>query len=694
MEPSILRKYLKIAFALSVCYVIYFLSFAAYINTMGVVVFLASVCAIYPLNERGCSLLGARLLSVSIFAIASYCITFTGGAYSPLVIWLLPITIMTAFLLGIRAGIYLSIAASIWLAALLAVDGELLSKWNEFSQDTPLRLLTLLAYTSALSTNMFFAFIAISKHQRINKSLQENQKAMEQVDLEKNKLLRDLDRQVESLNISALVSETDHRGIITYANGKFAEISGYSVEELVGKPHKIVNSKHHPKEFWKNYWETISRGEIWKGDICNRAKDGSLYWVAATVFPKRGLNGEIEGYAAVRINITEKQRIKAELEKSIQKSKELVAAKTTFLANMTHELRTPLNAIIGYSQMLIEDNETGDFDQKTAIEDICRIASSGKHLLHLVNDVLDFSKMESQGLKVTVDNISLEHLVEQLEAIINPLAKKKGNQLVVNLEYGLKFFQSDRSRVQQILINLLSNAAKFSENSNIYLTISPGIGLQRNDVHFEVKDEGIGIAPENLDKIFSKFEQVHDTSKDPLAGSGLGLSITKSLVQNLEGDIRVESTLGEGTCFTVLLPNLKVEPPKLRGADNKPNLLILDDDEDICQYMTSILEEQFQCFEATNKHEALTLMELNKFDIMLIDFHMPDVSGLEFVDIIRKRGFAPERIFLITGTEETRLLERARNANFEAIIQKPFTEQELLSLLSPGPKEKKVRSFL
>ncbi|MEO8623897.1 MAG: ATP-binding protein, partial [bacterium] len=228
------------------------------------------------------------------------------------------------------------------------------------------------------------------------------------------------------------------------------------------------------------------------------------------------------------------------------------AAKSNFLANMSHELRTPLNAIIGYSEMLIEEAEDGD--AVTFVADLAKIRDSGKHLLGMINDVLDLSKIEAGRMELFLETFDVADLLVSVTATVRPLVHKNGCTIDVHTGEGLGAFRADLTRVRQILLNLLSNAAKFTEHGRISITASREARAHGDDVVFAISDSGIGMTPEQLARLFRPFTQADASTTRKYGGTGLGLTITKHFVEMMGGTIDVASTVGKGTTFTVRLP--------------------------------------------------------------------------------------------------------------------------------------------
>ena len=238
--------------------------------------------------------------------------------------------------------------------------------------------------------------------------------------------------------------------------------------------------------------------------------------------------------------------------------------KSAFLANMSHELRTPLNAIIGYSEILIEDYE--ESQTISDVRDVHKIRDSATHLLHLINDVLDLSKIEAGKLELSYSSFNLNDLIRDVSNAIKPLVNKNNNQLEVQCSNNISSFWADNMRLRQILLNLLSNACKFTSDGIIKLKVDQLFHHGKDWITIEVSDEGIGMTPDQMKKIFDAFSQAEVNTSVKFGGTGLGLSISQLLCQKMGGEITVESQLGRGSRFTVHLPLKKTSSTEIKQA--------------------------------------------------------------------------------------------------------------------------------
>ncbi|WP_083947604.1 response regulator [Phaeovulum vinaykumarii] len=380
-------------------------------------------------------------------------------------------------------------------------------------------------------------------------------------------------------------------------------------------------------------------------------------------------------------DISETYRRETELEEARDRAEAANRAKSAFLANMSHEIRTPMNGVVGMSELLCETALSED--QRLFAE---TIRSSGEALLTIINDVLDYSKIEASKLRLYPEAFDLERCIHEVTVLLMPSARDKGIQLLVDFDLFLPTrFVADPGRMRQILTNLLGNAVKFTQNGHVLTRV---VGLERDKGHYElhvtVEDTGIGIAREHLDHVFGEFNQVESASNRKFEGTGLGLAITRELIQMMGGSVWVDSELGRGSSFgfRIVLP---VAEPREEGlglpALEMRAALVIDD----LMVNRVILERQLQTFGLNvtlcrNATEALEAVEKGGvFDIVLTDHHMPDIDGVQMTKRLRERGYKLPVMLLTSDAHAADLSEMT--GEFAGLLQKPVLRSELLLAL-------------
>jgi signal transduction histidine kinase/CheY-like chemotaxis protein len=370
------------------------------------------------------------------------------------------------------------------------------------------------------------------------------------------------------------------------------------------------------------------------------------------------------------------------------KSEELEVAsqhKSQFLANMSHELRTPLNAIIGYSEILQE--EVKDLRQDRLMPDLKKIENAGRHLLGLINDILDLSKIEAGRMDVLLEDVEIVPLLEDVRSIITPLAEKNGNTLQFRLPPQLGIMRTDRTKLKQILLNVLSNAAKFTQNGQLTLVVERLEG-SRPMVRFAISDTGIGMSEEQLNRLFLPFSQADSSTMKSYGGTGLGLAITRHFCQLLGGEISATSERSVGSTFVVVLPDsvhapAHVEPVNPRASSEVVNditVLVVDDDPQARDLLTAKLKGQnYRLVHASNGEEALELARKIRPDAITLDVLMPRSDGWAVLSSLK----ADKELCDIPVVMVTVVQDRGRGLSLGAVdvLTKPVDRSELVALL-------------
>jgi signal transduction histidine kinase/DNA-binding response OmpR family regulator/uncharacterized membrane protein affecting hemolysin expression len=384
-----------------------------------------------------------------------------------------------------------------------------------------------------------------------------------------------------------------------------------------------------------------------------------------------------------------------ELKEREQEADEANRAKSQFLANMSHELRTPLNAVIGITEMLMEDAE--EFGQDDFIEPLERISRAGKHLLNLINEILDLSKIEAGKFEMHIESFDLPGLIDEATTTVSPLAEKNGNELTVDCPDDLGVVSADQTRMRQIILNLLSNACKFTENGRVSLVARAEPDDQNPFVSIAVTDTGIGLSPEQIDRLFEEFSQADSSTTRRFGGTGLGLAISRHLARMMGGDIAVESALGEGATFTLRLPRVaavssadapesETSAPERRAAPvgtarrDSPRVLVVDDDKASRELMRIMLaKEGYDVVTAVNGREGLELARRLMPSAITLDVVMPELDGWDFLKEIKSdEETAAIPVIMATMTEEP---DRGFALGASEYMTKPIDRERMKALL-------------
>ena len=376
--------------------------------------------------------------------------------------------------------------------------------------------------------------------------------AFKELDLLKDKefqSIKDMTDLKHALDSSAIVTITDTEGTITYVNDKFCKTSKYLKEELLGQNHRLLKSGYHTSEFYRKMWRDISSGFVWRGDIKNRAKDDSYYWVRTVIVPILDKKEKPYQYIAIRYDITNQKETEEKLNEVFLQLKKNDKLKDEFASMVTHELKTPLTPIMGYCEMLRIPNLMGTLNSDQ-LHSIKEIEDNAKRLKVLIGDVLDAQKLDMNQMIFAKSKISTDEFMKNVSENVSFMMNNKNIDFVNKTEkYSII---TDKNRLAQVMHNLISNAVDFVPNKNGKIEI--GTKKEDSEIIFYVKDNGIGISKDKQDELFRKFYQVDTSAKRQHGGTGLGLAICKGIVEGLGGKIWVESDLGQGTTVCFSLP--------------------------------------------------------------------------------------------------------------------------------------------
>ena len=485
-------------------------------------------------------------------------------------------------------------------------------------------------------------------------------------------------------------------GVIVYTNPTFDHMFGYDPGALSGKHITIINapSEMTPQEAANEIIKVLSKAGVWHGEVKNIKRDRTTFWCRAHVstfeHPQYG-----EVWVSVHEDVTERKRAEQAQLEAKQEAEAASQAKSVFLANMSHELRTPLNAIMGYAQILQKRKQVDD-EHRRGLEIVYR---SGGHLLTLINDILDLSKIEASKMDLLPTDVHVQSFLDDVAGIVRARAVKKSLEFAVETVGLPKGIRVDEVRLRQVLLNLLSNSVKFTEQGGVTLRV--GVNRfgdeERSDaslttnIRFEIEDTGIGISPDDLDRIFLPFEQVGGI-KERAAGTGLGLGITKELVIMMGGELHVDSTPGQGSRFWVDLsfPIVEAED-KVRQLDRRVagyagprrRILVADDDVRSRGMLHDMLNPLgFEVVMAEDGRQALDSSLETRPDLILMDLVMPVMGGIEAAQAIRRESVLKcIPIIVVSASELKTDQDQGQMVDCNAFLSKPFDEGALYALL-------------
>jgi len=514
--------------------------------------------------------------------------------------------------------------------------------------------------------------------------------------------LRKLFQAVEQSPESIVITDIDAR--IEYVNQAFTKATGYTLAEALNQNPRILQSGLTPKATYAELWATLTRGELWSGELCNKRKNGEIYFEFARIAPIHQPDGCISHYLAIKEDITEKKRLSEELDNYRERLEELVEqrtrqleqaraeaeqaskAKSAFLANMSHEIRTPMNAIVGLTHLL--QRNAHHFEQQDKLQ---KISDSAQHLLAIINDILDIAKIESGKLTLESIDFDLEKVLHNAAALVLDKVKQQQLELVVDAEpMSTGYLCGDQTRLTQALLNYLSNAVKFTQHGTIILrTRLVEESADEVLMRFEVQDTGIGLDPEAIPRLFGSFEQADSSTTRRYGGTGLGLSITKSLARLMDGEVGASSQLQGGSIFWLTARFRKsvqaVTQKPVLHLDNQ-HALIADDNPDARMVLTYLLEAM-QMHVTTVDSGAAALAAIKAadndnvtFDLVILDWRMPGMDGIETARQLHTlQLFCPPKRLLIAAYDEPGLMTMARNNGFHTVLVKPVTATSLYS---------------
>ena len=482
----------------------------------------------------------------------------------------------------------------------------------------------------------------------------------------------------------AAVVITDRDAKIEYVNPKFTELTGYSSKEVIGQNPSILQSGQMPGDFYKKLWQTILAGRGWKGEFLNKKKNGEFYWESASISPVVNEQEVITSFVAVKEDVTEKKKLWEQLVEAKEKAEESDRLKSCFLANISHEIRTPMNGILGFSALLKEPRLSGE-EKEQYIE---LIHESGNRMLSIINNLIDISRIQTGELVLYPGATSINEIIKSTYASFRDQARQKGTSFSCKTGLSAKesVITTDKARLNQVLSHLVGNALKYTGEGEV------SFGYKKNDkmLEFYVRDTGIGIPEDQQGKIFERFRQVSLDATREYEGAGLGLSLSKKIIEMLGGDISVDSAPGEGSEFCFTLPYAPIQ-----SKNNQPQeldregyyafpagftILVVDDDTISRLLLKGVLSGQnVRVLLAENGREAVEKVEKEPdIGIVLMDMKMPVMNGYEAT--VKIKEIRPDLpVIAQTAFADPGEKEAAKDAGCEEVLSKPINPEELLA---------------
>ncbi len=504
-----------------------------------------------------------------------------------------------------------------------------------------------------------------------------------------------LDSQVKVLlqaisHSPASIVITDTKGKIEYVNPKFTEVTGYTSDEAIGKDPSILKSGEMPQKVYEELWATITSGGEWTGELLNRDKAGNLYWELASISAVKNDEGEVTHFVAIKEDITEQKETEMKLRDAKQKAEESDSLKTAFLANMSHEIRTPMNAIVGFSELLRTSNVQGsERDEYFNI-----INTSCRTLSNLIDDIIDLAKIESGQTKIVEEACQPSKIMKELQLYFSEELQKSGKSLriVMNIDFPPSLVtKTDEFRLRQVLTNLLGNSFKFTDEG----LITWGAKVTGNkELEFYVKDTGIGIEEEHLESIFERFRQLDGSAVRKYEGTGLGLSVSKSLVELMGGRIWANSEIGRGSEFKFTIPIRYVTDnvmarEKKNSSTGKDiydwkgyNILVVEDNVSNFEFIKAVLSKtNANIIWAETGPSAIEMFKDNDpIHLVLMDIQIPELDGYETTrEILKLKPDVP--IIAQTAFAMSRDREKSIEAGCIDYISKPIKPLDLLNIM-------------
>ncbi len=500
---------------------------------------------------------------------------------------------------------------------------------------------------------------------------------------------------IENMNLGLM--EVDLNGKILYVNDSFEKMSGYQQDQMIDKSAEDLFLMDQTDPIIKEKLELRSKNQSDSYEVRVKNVFGEKRWWLISGAPNYDSSGKLIGSIGIHLDITNQKKVEKELITSKLKAEASEKSKENFLASMSHEIRTPLNGIIGLANQLIH--------RELPLEDaelVKLIHTSGKHLLSLINQILELSKITSGKIELNNRTFDIFKTLSDVELITRPLVEEKLLEFELDIDPTIsKYYIGDDVRLKQVLLNLVSNSIKYTEQGSISLKVERiESGSSAHVLRFKIKDTGIGMSEEFLQKIFQKFTQENVSNERSSEGIGLGMAITKEIIELFDGKINVESEKEVGTTVTIdiqLQTSTETQPDSISTNDEtyseKGLRILVAEDNEINRLVIKMTLEKLgnEYIEAKNGKEAVELAQTTDPDLIFMDIHMPVLDGIKATGILRNELHYTKPIYAVTADIITRGNQSYEEIGFNGVLIKPFEEVDLKRILKSGSAEKQSK---
>ncbi|MDY0107868.1 MAG: PAS domain S-box protein, partial [Giesbergeria sp.] len=487
---------------------------------------------------------------------------------------------------------------------------------------------------------------------------------------------------VKAFDRSEAVAEFDLQGRLINANANFLRLVGYERDEVLGQSHAMFcDSAFAYSPAWHNFWQRLGQGEFATGEFQRFGKGGREVWIHATYNPILDANGKVFKIIKFVTDMSQRRAMEQDLRAAKERAEAAAAARASFLANMSHEIRTPMNAILGFTEALLDSPL-----EPTQRRHLGTVQHAARSLLHLLNDILDTAKLDKGAVVLEILDFSLRQLCQQMLDTLRISAARKGLPLVLDYP-GTEpdYLRGDALRLQQVLLNLLGNAIKFTEQGQVLLRVR----YRDGQLQVDVEDTGIGMSAAQIERIFDPFAQADASTTRRFGGTGLGTTIARQLVELMQGQISVRSQPGQGSVFSVHLPLPLGEASAVKAEASVPVLpplrvLAVDDvPANLELLQIAMARDGHTITLASNGQEALDCCARVPFDLVLMDLQMPGLDGLEAARRIRQReqalGLARLPLIALSASVLEEDQDQALQAGMDGFAHKPLDRPRLFA---------------